>query len=210
MRRKEPQVGAFEAAEGMADSAADEAFENFGDVAGSAAEAVPAGASEAAGGLGAAAAAGAAGAAALAAGAAYGAAEEADEPGEAASETEGPQQAEDGANEGKSLEELIEANAMSLINGGGEAGAEAPAAAAGGAAAAGTAAAGAAAAAAVKESGSAKTDKPAFKVPEGKFIPVARQSLDEMVEYAEKNGGEVATRRDEISGLDVVDYTSVL
>lgn len=43
-----------------------------------------------------------------------------------------------------------------------------------------------------------------------KTVPPRRRSLDEMLEYAKKGGGDPEFRKDDVSGLDVVDYSSFL
>ncbi len=43
-----------------------------------------------------------------------------------------------------------------------------------------------------------------------KNTPPRRKSLDEMLDYAKKGGGDPEFRKDDISGLDVVDYSSFL
>ncbi len=43
-----------------------------------------------------------------------------------------------------------------------------------------------------------------------KSVPPHRHSLDEMLEYAKKGGGDPEFRKDDVSGLDVVDYSSFL
>lgn len=45
---------------------------------------------------------------------------------------------------------------------------------------------------------------------EKKTVPPRRRSLDEMLEYAKKGGGDPEFRKDDVSGLDVVDYSSFL
>lgn len=43
-----------------------------------------------------------------------------------------------------------------------------------------------------------------------KRVPPRRRTLDEMLEYAKKGGGDPEFRKDDVSGLDVVDYSSFL